>query len=201
MWCKLIIVSGFSGSGKTTLCHALSEITSTQPVRTSDFLIERLGELRDKEERLFAWQHRSEELLTEEELRVGRLADADHLHLATEQNGGVHESMTLPLLVLPSSSICRVFLDVASTIRYIRVAMRHNIDVESASLLGKRKDAQTRLYLQRAYGVLPMSPSHLVHYDVIMRVNADNKMAWEERSVSPENRALLLAATEQIAST
>lgn len=197
----MIIVSGFSGSGKTTLCRALAEITSTQPIRTSDFLIERLGETRDKEGRLFAWQHRSEELLTEEELRIGRLADIDHLRFATEHNEGVHESMTLPILIPPSAGICRVFLDVADTVRYQRVATRHGIDVESARLLGERKDAQTRLYIERAYGILPMSPGHLVHYDTIMRINAANEVAWEEHSGCPENRALLLTAIEQIEST
>jgi len=195
---RLLIVSGFSGGGKTTLCSALARITGSQPVRTSDFLIRRLGEQRDKEGRLFAWQDRETDLLTEREVLVFAEADNDHLRVVRETPGGVHESMTLPLLLDSAADTCRVFLDVDSEIRYRRVAARHGIDLEDARTLVVRKDAQTRLYIETAYGLFVGSEAHLGHYDAVIRVSGDGTTHWRIGSVSATNRGLLERAVQQV---
>lgn len=194
----MFVVSGFSGGGKTTLCSALARITETQPVRTSDFLIRRLGEERDKEGRLFAWQDRDADLLTEREVLVFAEADNDHLRVVRETPCGVHESMTLPLQLDFAVDTCRVFLDVDSEVRYRRVAARHGINLEDARTLVMRKDAQTRLYIETAYGLLVGTEAHLGHYDAVIRVDGDGATHWRTGSVSATNHGLLERAVRQV---
>ncbi len=169
-----------------------------QPVRTSDFLIERLGEERNKEGRLFAWQDREANLLTDREVLVFAEADADHLRMVQSVPAGVHESMTLPLRMGFAEETCRVFLDVDNEIRYGRVAARHSIDLEVARALVQRKDAQTRLYIETAYGLLVGTEAHFGHYDVVIRVDENGVTSWRIGSVSTTNRELLEEAVRQV---
>jgi len=171
---------------------------SVQPVRTSDFLIARLGEVRDKQGRLFAWQDREANLLTDHEVLVFAEADADHLKMVQSAPGGVHESMTLPLRMEPAEETCRVFLDVDDEVRHGRVAARHSIDVSAARTLVQRKDAQTRLYIETAYGLLVGTEAHLGCYDVVVRVSGNGVTSWRVRSVSATNRELLEEAVRQV---
>jgi hypothetical protein len=169
-----------------------------QPVRTSDFLIARLDEVRDKEGRLLAWQDRKASLLTDHEVLVFAEADADHLKIVRSAPVGVHESMTLPLRMEFAEETCRVFLDVDDEVRHGRVASRHSIDFSVARALVQRKDAQTRLYIETAYGLLVGTEAHLGYYDVVARVSGAGVTSWRVSSVSATNRKLLEEAVRQV---
>lgn len=190
----MFIVSGLSGSGKTTLCGELGRMLGITPVRTSDFLISLLAETRSKDERLSAWHNRSDTALSSTEKRLFRLADQLHWHVVQQRPIGVHESMTLPLLLRRSHSACRVYLDVATTVRHLRVAHRHRISLSEAGLLATRKDAQTIGYIESAYGLTPGTPEHLSLYDIVVIVAEDGMTQLQAPRASTTDLQLLTAA-------
>lgn len=193
------VISGLSGSGKTTFGTALGQLLDTVPVRTSDFLIKILGETRDKDGRLFAWANRTDNVLTIRELLSGLEADQEHLYYLQANFHGIHESLTLPVLLTPNSATCRIFLYTPDACRYQRVAERHGIDLETAASLTARKDDQTRLYLEVAYGLKLSNKAYMQCFDIILPTcnhgEVERNVAW---NVSAENQTLLEKAIELV---
>lgn len=151
----IFIVSGLTASGKTTLCLALSHVLGIEPHHTSQLYMDNLQEKRPKDERIRAWLNRDPDAHDLAALVAGTKADADHYSMVVEEQvrrtHGVHESLTLPLLLPMSMSICRIMLDVYEPTRIERIAKHYGLPPEEAATVVSRKDKRTNNYMEYVY--------------------------------------------------
>ncbi|EDK72820.1 hypothetical protein TM7_0029 [candidate division TM7 genomosp. GTL1] len=200
-----IVISGLTGSGKTTLSSALCRILKCSPTRTSDLMLQLLGDNRSKDERMIGWKTQKSTEVTPSAFAAGMQADQLHRTLVQKAPGGVHESIALPVLLKPEQGVCRILLDTDSAVRFERVARREGVDSATAQVITSRKDDRTQNYMRQAYGLEVSSAAYLRHFDVILRTGNDTEQTVVLGELLKETEQLieqaLLIVKESITST
>lgn len=191
-----IVVSGLTGSGKTTLSKTLCRLLDCNPVRTSDFMLQLLGDNRPKSERMIGWKTQQSTEVDSSAFEAGVEADRMHHRQVQESAGGVHESLALPIL-LEEGAACRVFLATDDVTRFVRVAGREQVDLETARVITSRKDRRTQVYLEKAYGLAIPSVAYLHHFDALVHP-VDGGTLEVVRTITPEVESLLQQALAMI---
>lgn len=187
-----IVISGLTGSGKTTLSNTLCHILKCSPTRTSDLMLQLLGDNRSKDERMIEWKTQKSTNVTPSAFTAGIQADQVHRALVQESRYGVHESIALPILLKSEQDICRIFLDTDSSVRFRRVANREVVDLATAQTITSRKDNRTQNYMHQAYGLEIPSATYLQYFDVILRTSSDTEQTVVLLSELPEETERLI---------